>query len=124
MLQNNTKIIATLGPASTSEENLEALIKEGVAIFRLNFSHGNHQDHKSSIDKIIRLNEKLGTHVGILADLQGRTRRHDVTRRRGCPRHGPPLRFRCGQLGNRQRCQGAACLRARTERRRYHHNYE
>ena len=71
MLQNNTKIIATLGPASTSEENLEALIKEGVAIFRLNFSHGNHQDHKSSIDKIIRLNEKLGTHVGILADLQG-----------------------------------------------------
>ena len=71
MLQNNTKIIATLGPASTSEENLEALIKEGVAIFRLNFSHGNHQDHKSSIDKIILLNEKLGTHVGILADLQG-----------------------------------------------------
>ena len=77
MLQNNTKFgglkwqITVKGPASTSEENLEALIKEGVAIFRLNFSHGNHQDHKSSIDKIIRLNEKLGTHVGILADLQG-----------------------------------------------------
>ena len=71
MLQHNTKIVATLGPASSSLEALEALIKEGVAIFRLNFSHGTHADHKTSIDRILSLNEKLGTHVGILADLQG-----------------------------------------------------
>lgn len=71
MLQHNTKIVATLGPASSSLEALEALIKEGVAIFRLNFSHGTHADHKTSINRILSLNEKLGTHVGILADLQG-----------------------------------------------------
>lgn len=71
MLQHNTKIVATLGPASNSLEALEALIKEGVAVFRLNFSHGRHEDHKISIDRIQALNTQLGTHVGILADLQG-----------------------------------------------------
>ncbi len=67
----STKIVATVGPASRSPEVLTELIKAGVDIFRLNFSHGTHQDHQEVIERIVDINEKLGTHVGILADLQG-----------------------------------------------------
>lgn len=67
----NTKIVATLGPASTSVKMLTELIKEGVDVFRLNFSHGSIEEHKETIDKILKLREKYGVHVGILADLQG-----------------------------------------------------
>ena len=67
----NTKIVATVGPASNSYENLLELVKAGVNIFRLNFSHGTHEDHKKVIDHILYINEKYGTHIGILADLQG-----------------------------------------------------
>jgi pyruvate kinase len=66
-----TKIVATVGPASASLEVLRELIREGVNVFRLNFSHGSHKDHAEVIGHIIRLNEELGTHVGVLADLQG-----------------------------------------------------
>ncbi len=66
-----TKIVATVGPASSSYENLLELTKAGVDIFRLNFSHGTHEDHKKVIDNIVAINEEHGTHVGILADLQG-----------------------------------------------------
>ena len=47
-----TKIVATLGPASDNEETMEAMVKAGVNVFRLNFSHGTHEYHKSNIDKI------------------------------------------------------------------------
>lgn len=67
----NTKIVATVGPASSSLKMLSGLIRAGVDIFRLNFSHGSHEDHGKVIKHIIKLNEELGTHVGILADLQG-----------------------------------------------------
>lgn len=67
----NTKIVATVGPASSSYENLLALVKAGVDIFRLNFSHGEHAVHGEVINNITYINEKYGTHVGILADLQG-----------------------------------------------------
>ena len=69
--RQKTKIVATLGPASSSEENLKQLIYEGVDVFRLNFSHGSHEVHKEIALRIVALNEELGTHVGILADLQG-----------------------------------------------------
>ena len=68
---NNTKVVATVGPASNSYGKLQDLVKAGVDIFRLNFSHGTHEDHQKVIDHICSINEKLGTHVGILADLQG-----------------------------------------------------
>ncbi len=71
MYYHNTKIIATVGPACQSKESLKTLIKEGVSVFRLNFSHGSHQDHGKSIQYINELNAELGTHVGILCDLQG-----------------------------------------------------
>ena len=66
-----TKIVATLGPASSSVEMLTNLIQEGVDVFRLNFSHGSIEEHKKTIDKILGLREKYNVHVGILADLQG-----------------------------------------------------
>lgn len=67
----NTKIVATVGPASRSYESLLSLIQSGVDIFRLNFSHGSHQDHLEVIQHITYINEKYNIHVGILADLQG-----------------------------------------------------
>lgn len=70
-LQNNTKIVATVGPASNSYEMLLALARAGVDIFRLNFSHGTHEDHRKVIQHITYINETYDYHVGILADLQG-----------------------------------------------------
>ncbi len=68
---NKTKIVATVGPASSSKDMLHALIKEGVDVFRLNFSHGTHEDHLKVIKNVRQLNEELGTRVCLLQDLQG-----------------------------------------------------
>ncbi len=67
----NTKIVATVGPASSSYANLLELVKAGVDVFRLNFSHGSHEDHQKVINHIAYINEKYGLHISILADLQG-----------------------------------------------------
>lgn len=69
--KQNTKILATVGPASSSYENLLALVKAGVDVFRLNFSHGSHLEHLEVINRITYINDKYGTHIGILTDLQG-----------------------------------------------------
>ncbi|MBK8297021.1 MAG: pyruvate kinase [Saprospiraceae bacterium] len=71
MIHHNTKIVATVGPASSSYDQLVALTLEGVAVFRLNFSHGSYEDHEKVIRHIHAINEKFDTHVGILCDLQG-----------------------------------------------------
>jgi len=68
---NRTKIVATMGPASAKKDVLLAMIRAGVNICRLNFSHGKVQDHKAVIDIIREINEEYKTNVGILADLQG-----------------------------------------------------
>jgi pyruvate kinase len=68
---NKTKIVATVGPASNSKEMLRALIKEGVDVFRLNFSHGTHEDHLKVINNVRELNAELGTQICLLQDLQG-----------------------------------------------------
>lgn len=68
---NRTKIVATIGPASSSKEMLTELIKAGVNVCRINFSHGSYDDHKSVIDTVREINLELNTHIGILADLQG-----------------------------------------------------
>jgi len=68
---NRTKLIATLGPASRDHKILMAMVKAGVDVFRLNFSHGTHAEHKETIESIRSINRELETHVGILADLQG-----------------------------------------------------
>ncbi|HQW00975.1 MAG TPA: pyruvate kinase [Saprospiraceae bacterium] len=70
-MHQNTKIVATVGPACSDYEVLLALAKEGVHVFRLNFSHGTHEEHKEVINHILRINQEHDFHVGILADLQG-----------------------------------------------------
>lgn len=71
LLFNKTKIVATVGPASRSYDMLKQLILSGVDVFRLNFSHGRHEDHQEVLDNIRKINEELGTYVCILQDLQG-----------------------------------------------------
>ena len=66
-----TKIVATLGPASSSREIIRALMENGVNVFRINFSHADHNDVLERIEIIRELNISLGFHVAILADLQG-----------------------------------------------------
>lgn len=66
-----TKIVATLGPASSDKETLREMFKEGVNVCRLNFSHGAYEDHAKVIETIRELNDETGLNVAILADLQG-----------------------------------------------------
>jgi len=66
-----TKIVATIGPASSSYEVLKQMSEEGMNVARINFSHGSHADHKLVIDSIRRLNKETGSRIGLLADLQG-----------------------------------------------------
>jgi pyruvate kinase len=66
-----TKIVATIGPASSSQQTLKKLLYAGVDVFRLNFSHGSYDDFSRTIKVIRELNRKLDTHAAILADLQG-----------------------------------------------------
>jgi pyruvate kinase len=65
------KIVATIGPASESEQALESLIKAGMNVARLNFSHGTQQEHEAKVARIRAVSKKLGLSVGILQDLQG-----------------------------------------------------
>ena len=66
-----TKIVATIGPATSSEEMIEKLIKAGVNVFRFNFSHGNHETHKKNLEKIRNISKKLNKVVAVLQDLSG-----------------------------------------------------
>jgi len=66
-----TKIVATLGPASSDPEVLEQLLRAGVDVFRLNFSHGKAQDHIDRATLIRQIAEKVGKTVALMADLQG-----------------------------------------------------
>ena len=67
----HTKIIATIGPATSSLEMLEQLLLAGMNVLRINASHGDHPTHKKTIENIRKLDEELGSHTAILLDLQG-----------------------------------------------------
>lgn len=67
----NAKIVATLGPASADRETIQRLFLSGADVFRLNFSHGTHQDHKNSLDLIREIEREAGRPIGVLLDLQG-----------------------------------------------------
>jgi len=69
--KRSAKIIATLGPGTSSEEMITALFEAGADVFRLNFSHGNQEDHKRRFDIIRSLETRFHRSVGILLDLQG-----------------------------------------------------
>jgi pyruvate kinase len=66
-----TKIVATIGPASRAPAVLRQLIEAGVNVFRLNFSHGTHEEHSAVLADIRRLSQEAGRHVGVLQDLCG-----------------------------------------------------
>ena len=68
---HRTKIVATVGPACDSYEQLLALVKAGVNVFRLNFSHGSHEDKARIIDSIRKINNTEPYNISILGDLQG-----------------------------------------------------
>lgn len=67
----NAKIVATLGPASSSKETVRQLFLAGVDVFRLNFSHGSHDDHRARFNALRELEQETGRPIAILADLQG-----------------------------------------------------
>lgn len=66
-----TKIVATLGPASRDKKVIRELTQAGVNMFRLNFSHGKHDDHRKTLDAIRAVEKELGFPIAIMADLQG-----------------------------------------------------
>jgi len=66
-----TKIVATLGPATSKREVLKEMIVSGVDVFRINFSHADYEDVTDRVEMIRSLNEELGMYTAILADLQG-----------------------------------------------------
>lgn len=70
-MQKKTKIVCTLGPATSSEEMIKELCLSGMDIARLNFSHGNHEGHGEMISKIKKVREELGLPIAILLDTKG-----------------------------------------------------
>src|SRR5882724_10476369 len=66
-----TKIVATIGPASRAPSVLRQLIAAGVNVFRLNFSHGTHEEHSAVLADIRTFGREMGCHVGVLQDLCG-----------------------------------------------------
>ncbi|WP_299799006.1 pyruvate kinase [uncultured Maribacter sp.] len=66
-----TKIVATLGPATSKKEVLRSMIDAGVDVFRINFSHADYDDVKERVNMIRELNDEMDTYTSILADLQG-----------------------------------------------------
>ena len=69
--KKKTKIVATLGPATSKKETLRDMINAGVNVFRINFSHANYEDVSERVKMIRELSDEMGINVGILADLQG-----------------------------------------------------
>ena len=97
-----TKIVATLGPASASADQIRKLIESGVSVFRLNFSHGTRDDHASAVEKIRAMSQTLERPVGILGDLQG-----PKIRIGGCPKHGIVLNAGDDVMFQRGVCEGS-----------------
>ena len=71
VVNNRTKIIATIGPSSSDYQVLREMVITGVDVVRLNFSHGSHKDHKKVISNVRKISDELGVPITILQDLQG-----------------------------------------------------
>ena len=69
--ERSARILATLGPASSTRERIRALVEAGADVFRLNFSHGSHEDHAERYRLIRAVEAELGRPIGVLMDLQG-----------------------------------------------------
>ena len=92
-----TKIVATLGPATSSKETLNNMLKAGVNVFRINFSHANYDDVKERIKMIRELNEEFGYNTAILADLQGPKLRVGVMKEEVVVSEGDEISFKTGK---------------------------
>src|SRR6476469_7417868 len=86
-----TRIIATIGPATSSEERIAQLVGAGVDVFRLNFSHGTHETHGESIRRIRQAAQRAARPVAIMQDLSG------PKIRTGALRDHPPIHRRAGE---------------------------
>jgi pyruvate kinase len=98
-VKKNAKIIATIGPASRSKEMIWKLHLAGANIFRLNFSHGSHDDHKKVIDWVRELNAEHGTNIALLQDLQGPKIRTNQMKDGGVPiKAGDKIQIEAGDF--------------------------
>src|SRR5215469_433823 len=70
-MNRRAKIVCTLGPATSSQERITALIAAGLDVARLNLSHGTHEDHLAAYQRVRAGSDATGRSVGVLADLQG-----------------------------------------------------
>jgi pyruvate kinase len=70
-----TKIVCTIGPATSGEERLEQLMRAGMDVARMNFSHGTHEEHEQVIRRVRAISARLGCAVALLQDLQGHPHR-------------------------------------------------
>ena len=77
---NRTKIVATIGPGSRTPAVLRRLIEVGVDVFRLNFSHGTHDEHSAVLADIRTLSRELGRHVAILQESKGESSGRVISR--------------------------------------------
>ena len=66
-----TKIVCTLGPSSSDEKTMEAMLKAGMNVVRLNFSHGTHEEHQRTIERFRRVRDRLGLPAAVLLDTKG-----------------------------------------------------
>ena len=95
--RKKTKIVATLGPASSTREVLKGMLDEGVNVFRINFSHADYDDVKERIDIIRSLNDEFGYNAAILADLQGPKLRVGVMKEEVVVNPGDEIIFATGE---------------------------
>jgi pyruvate kinase len=104
MAFNRTKIVATLGPASSDYNTMIEMVRSGVNVFRVNFSHSDHDNAREVMNKVRKLNEELNTNVAVLADLQGPKLRVGVVEEGAVIKKGETLTFTNEELiGNSER---------------------
>jgi pyruvate kinase len=96
-LRKKTKIVATLGPATSTKEVLKGMMEEGANVFRINFSHADYDDVKKRIEMIRELNEEFGFNAAILADLQGPKLRVGVMKEEVEVKPGDEIIFETGE---------------------------
>ena len=97
MSNKKTKIVATLGPATSNKETLKAMLDEGANVFRVNFSHADYDDVTERINMIRELNEEYGYNAAILGDLQGPKLRVGVMKGEVIVNEGDEIIFATGE---------------------------
>lgn len=95
--RKKTKIVATLGPATSSKEVLKGMLDEGANVFRINFSHADYKDVEERVKMIRELNEEYGYNASILADLQGPKLRVGVMKEEVIVNPGDEIIFATGE---------------------------